>query len=157
MDVSKNIGARGAETPLRFRFFVVEGDKCNNPGRIRTIQMDTNGGGQPWLRPVWREVQGGVKAELQEIHIAPEMKKLGAFFLLDAYDEDPNPKIREQGKAIFLEHDRLKTAGEVVKPFEIAHAEWLPTKVRELQAKTKKSSVPWEPPAFDSKAAKDGK
>lgn len=151
MEVEKLAGVRG-NTDLRFRFHVVEGaglpgtaiGVTQNPGRIRTLYVDTNCEGAPWLRLEWDE-HDKVKTKLLAANISHEQKKRGAFFLLDAFDEDPDPKIREQGKALYAEHDLRRRQGQTVGEFP---EEWLPKRVRDLRALKKSTAVHWAPPPY---------
>src|SRR5688572_31596957 len=106
MTVEKTVGLRGTNASgqidgPRFVAHVVEGEGDNQPGRIRTIQFDYNGGGQEWLRFEWQHDETRGIRRLDAVHIANRHAKNGAFFLLGAYAEDPDEEVRKNGRKIY--------------------------------------------------------
>ena len=147
MRVDKKVGVR-ADTGLRFKFFVVEGEGNNTPGRIRTIRLDTNGGGEPWLACEW-EVSQGRKVRLRAVRIASDMEIKGAHFLQDAYASDSDERKRDDGWRLFGDHQDRMAKGQNVGAFP---EEWLPTKVLALRAKVEAAEIEWTPPPLELEA-----
>lgn len=146
MRVEQRFSLRGNE-PARFCVHVVEGELCQTPGRIRTLYIDTNTSCDHWIMPEWGPGEAGrSRGILRAVHIATEAEKKGAFFLLDAYDQDPNEETRTKGKRLWLDYCARKRKGEPVGDFGTA---WLPQRVKDLASGSAKKAEPWTPPERD--------
>ena len=136
----------------RFVLHIVEGEGDNDPGRIRTLRFDTNGGGQGWLDIKWHETtlpDGTVsRSALKTVTIASPHYENGAFFLPLAYEEDPHPQKRAEGPKRWAEwsakRERKLATGEFPR-------EWLPQKVLDLQeaGRIKRETLVFSAPSLD--------
>lgn len=120
-----------------FVAYVVEGRDNNNPGMIRRLRFDYDGGAGPWLHCEWRMVEGGQGKRLMGYQVRTEMAEKGAKLLEEYYQEIG----QMDHYAAFCKHDETASNGQ---PFP---EEWLPPKVRELQKiKPVRAALKWEQP-----------
>jgi hypothetical protein len=149
MDIEKSIGTRDIGMDPRFVLHVVEGEADQQPGKIRTLRFDVGGGGQGWLNLEWAKDGQGVTTGLRAANIAHEHRKNGAFFLVEAYADDPNPLKREKGRALWEEWSaRMENPNTKVGTAAFPD-EWLPQKVLDLRKIKKADQVAWKAPPLN--------
>lgn len=126
----------------RFCVHVVDGPGEESPGRLRTLRFDYNADASEWLAVQW-VTNGGRRTGIKAVNLTGEHEERGSFFVADAFDQDPDPEIRTEGKRHFEEWAQRASLREKVEPFP---DEWMPARVLEARkagkAKDKKWSVP---------------
>jgi hypothetical protein len=156
MEYRKSFDIRDLHQGPRFCVHVVQGAGEKNPGKLKTLRFDDNLEPSDWIKIHWIERQER-RVGIEGITLAPTRAKRGSFFMLDAYDEDPDERKRTEGKALFQKWAALLEARQNPGPFP---EEWLPQKVLDL-AKHKPEPVFQAPkfnaPKLDAKKDDSGK
>lgn len=135
--VNKIFGDRAPGTGHRMTTWVVEGEKNNQPGMIRRVSFDKDGG-NPWINVEWTKDETGARNRLAGYDLRSDMRAAGAFFLEEAYAEVGKPEAYDY----WVQFQKTCAPGD-----EFPDA-WLPPKVLELRKihKDKRRSATWTPP-----------
>ena len=126
----------------RFVAYVVEGEKNDNPGMVRAIRFDKDGGGSHWLECTWTnnvDDMGVVKprSRLAAYRVHPDQEARGAFLLKDEYE-------RIGRSDLYEEYDRYERSHESGQYWPDS---LLPPKVLQLRKlQTKREAQTWALP-----------
>lgn len=144
----KSFDIRDISQGPRFYVHVVQGLGEKNPGKLKTLRFDANLEPSDWLTIKWREYQER-RVGIDGIALTPERQERGTFFILDAYDEDPDERKRTIGKDLWIKWSDLVERKQNPGPFP---EEWLPQRVLDM-AKAKPEPV-FKAPKFKDTAPK---
>lgn len=127
----------------RFCVHVVDGPGEATPGRLRTLRFDYNCEAADWLKIEW-VTSGGRRVGIDSIDLAGRAQKAGSFFLSEAFDADPDPEIRTEGKRLFEDWAKRVEDKQKVESFP---DEWMPKRVLEARKAAKEKAKPYKVPA----------
>lgn len=126
----------------RFCVHVIDGPGEETPGRLRTLRFDYNADASEWLMVQW-VTNGGRRTGIKSVNLTGEHIDRGSFFVLEAFDQDPDEAVRTEGKRHFEEWARRAGNREKVEAFP---EEWLPKRVLEARKAGKDKDKKWRVP-----------
>lgn len=136
----------------RFCVHVVDGPGEESPGRLRTVRFDYNADASEWLSIQWI-TNGGRRTGIKAVNLTGEHEERGSFFVLEAFDRDPDERKRTEGKALFEEWARRAGNRERVEPFP---DEWMPERVLKAREAGKDKDKKWRVPRYNEKSETKG-